>query len=252
VTTLADTFTDSSTMLRRALRHTIRNPTTLVMAVVLPSLLLLLLNYAFGGAIQTGAFRYLDYLVPGIVIMGASYSASATAVAVATDSSQGIINRFRTMAIARTAVLTGQVVGSTLRALLGTALVILIAVAIGYRPTADPVRWLGVLGLVALLLFAIAWLATAMGLATGTANGAASLAALLQLLPFLSGSFVPTQTMPGWLQTFTAHQPMTHVVLTLRALLSGGPIGDHGWLAVTWCAGIALAGYLWARTAYSR
>jgi len=252
VTTLTTTFTDSSTMLGRVLRHTVRNPSTLVMAVVLPAVLLLLLNFAFGGAIRTGGVRYIDYLVPGIVAMGASYSASATAVAVADDVRQGIIDRFRTMPIARSAVLTGHVVGSTLRALLGTAIVVLIALAVGYRPTPDPVRWLAVTGLVALLLFAIAWVATAMGLATGTVTGAASLAGLLQLLPFLSGAFVPVETMPGWLQTFTANQPVTHVVSAMRALLGGTPVGNHGWLALAWCVGIAVAGYAWATRAYRR
>jgi ABC-2 type transport system permease protein len=251
MTSLTYALSDSATMLRRVLRHTARNPSTLVMAVVLPAVLLLLLNYGFGGAIA-GAGRYLEYLVPGVILMGGVYSASATAVAVATDSSEGIIDRFRTMAIARSAVLTGHVLGSVLRALLGTALVVLIALAVGYRPTADPLRWLAVTGMVALMLFAIAWIATAMGLATGTASGAASLAAILQILPFLSGAFVPTGTMPGWLQAFTANQPMTPVVSTLRALLSGTPVGNQGWLALLWCSGAAVAGYFWARAAYRR
>jgi ABC-2 type transport system permease protein len=252
VSTLTYTLTDSATMLRRVLRHTTRNPSTLIMAVILPTVLLLLLNYAFGGAIRTGAGSYTDYLVPGIVLMGASYSASATAVTVATDASQGIIDRFRTMAIARSAVLTGHVIGSTLRALTGTVLVVLIALAIGYRATTSPLHWLAVIGLVTLLLLAIAWIATAMGLATGTASGAASLAALLQVLPFLSSAFVPTATMPGWLQAFTANQPMTHIAAALRGLLGDSPVGNHGWIAVTWCVGAAAAGYLWALTAYNQ
>jgi ABC-2 type transport system permease protein len=249
MTTITHTVTDSATMLRRVLRHTTRNPATLVMAIVLPTILLLLLDFGFGGAIDTHG-HYVDYLLPGIILMGASYSATATAVAVATDASQGIINRFRTMAIARSAVLTGHVIGSVLRSTFGIALVVLIGLAIGFRPVTNPLRWLAILGLVALLLFAIAWLATAIGLATGTTSGAASLAAILQLLPFLSGAFVPTDTMPGWLQTFTANQPMTHIVATLRSLLTDTPIGDHGWLAITWCAVIAITGYLWARAAY--
>src|SRR5262249_44734916 len=157
-----------------------------------------------------------------------------------------------TMAIARSAVLTGHVLGSVLRTMFGTALVVLIALAIGFRPTANPLHWLAVIGLVALMLFAIAWIATAMGLTTGTATGAASLAAIFQLLPFLSGAFVPTDTMPDWLQAFTANQPMTHIVATLRGLLTDTPVGNHGWIAVTWCTGAAIAGYLWARTAYNR
>jgi ABC-2 type transport system permease protein len=243
---------DSSAMLRRVLRHTARNPGTLIMAVLLPSVLLLLLDFGFGGAISTAGGRYVDYLVPGILLMGASYSASVTAIAIATDSSEGIIDRFRTMAIARGAVLTGHVLGSVLRSLAGTALVVLIALAVGFRPTADVVRWLAAAGLVALTLFAIAWVAAGIGLATGSVSGAASLAAIFQILPFLSAAFVPTQTMPGWLQAFTANQPMTHIVLALRGLLTGGAIGDHGWIAVVWCAGIALVGYVWARAGYNR
>jgi ABC-2 type transport system permease protein len=252
VTTLTRCLADSSTMLRRELRHTTRNPSTLLMSVLLPGVLLLLLNFGFGGAIRTGAGRYIDYLMPGIIMMAACYSISATAVAVATDSSEGIIDRFRTMAIARSALLTGHVLGSLLRSMFGTALVVLVALAVGFRPTTDPARWLGVVGLAALLLFATAWLATAIGLATGNPTGAASLAAIFQILPFLSGAFVPTETMPGWLQAFTANQPMTHIVAAMRGLLTGMPVGDHGWLAMAWCAGTALAGYGWARSAYDR
>jgi ABC-2 type transport system permease protein len=134
----------------------------------------------------------------------------------------------------------------------GTALVVVIALAIGYRPTATPLHWLALIGLVALILFAIAWIATAIGLATGSVTGAASVAAIFQILPFLSGAFVPTETMPGWLQTFTTNQPMTHIVSTLRGLLTNTPVGNHGWIAVTWCAGAAIAGYLWARSAYNK
>jgi ABC-2 type transport system permease protein len=243
---------DSSTMLRRVLRHTTRDPSMLIMSILLPGVLLLLLNYGFGGAIRPTTGSYLDYLVPGIILMAASYSVSATAVAVATDSSEGIIDRFRTMAIARSAVLIGHVLGSILRTLVGTSLVVLIAVAIGFRPTTDPLHWLAVIGLVALLLFAVAWIATAMGLATGTASGAASLAAIFQILPFLSGAFVPTGTMPGWLQAFTANQPMTPIVSSLRGLLTDTPVGASGWLAVVWCAGAAVVGFGWARRAYER
>jgi ABC-2 type transport system permease protein len=252
VTTLAHSLADSSTMLRRVLRHTTRNPSTLLMSVLLPGVLLLLLDFGFGGAIRTGSGRYVDYLMPGIIMMAACYSVSATSVAVATDNSEGIIDRFRTMAIARSALLTGHVLGSLLRSMFGTALVVLVALAIGFRPTTDPVRWLGVVGLVALLLFAIAWLATAIGLAAGNAAGAASLAAIFQILPFLSGAFVPTETMPGWLQAFTANQPMTHIIATLRGLLASTPVGNHGWLAVAWCVGTALVGFGWARAAYNR
>lgn len=252
MTTLAIALHDSSTMLRRVLRHTTRNPSTLIMSVLLPGVLLLLLDFGFGGAVKAGSGRYVDYLVPGILLMSAAYSVSATSVAVATDCSQGIIDRFRTMAIARSSVLTGHVIGSVLRSLLGIALVVVLAFAVGFRPAADPPAWLAVAGLVTLMLFAVAWLATAIGLATGTAAGAASLAAIFQILPFLSGAFVPTHTMPGWLQVFTANQPMTPIVSALRALLNGTPVGRNGWIAVVWCTGLALLGYLLARRAYAK
>jgi ABC-2 type transport system permease protein len=253
MSSLTHAMGDSSTMLRRVLRHTTRDPSMLIMSILLPGVLLLLLNYGFGGAIHpTTTASYLDYLVPGIILMAASYSVSATAVVVATESSEGIIDRFRTMAITRSAVLTGHVMGSILRTMAGTSLVVLIAVAIGFRPTTDPLHWLAVIGLVALLLFAVAWIATAMGLATGTASGAASLAAIFQILPFLSGAFVPTGTMPGWLQAFTANQPMTPIVSSLRGLLTDTPVGGSGWIAVVWCAGAAIVGFLWARRAYDR
>ena len=156
------------------------------------------------------------------------------------------------MAIARSAILIGHVVGSTLRTVAGLAVVVVVALAIGFRPTAHPLEWLATLGLVTFVLFAFAWLGTAIGLAAQTPTGVGGLSLLVTLLPFLSGAFVPTNTMPGWLQVFTANQPMTHVIDTLRGLLLGGPIGSHGWLAVTWCAGIALVGYVWAKAVFNR
>jgi ABC-2 type transport system permease protein len=252
VSTLSFAVSDSMTMLRRVMKHTTRNPTTLIMSIVLPGVLLLLLDFGFGGALRGTATGYLDYLLPGILLMAACYSASATAVAVATDSSQGIINRFRTMAISRSAVLTGHVLGSVARTMIGTVLVVGIGVAIGYRPAAGPVGWLAVTGMMVLLLLTVAWLATAIGLATGNPTGAASAAALFQLLPFLSGAFVPTATMPGWLQAFAAHQPMTPIVSTLRALLTGAAPGREGWIAVAWCVGATLLGFFWALAAYNK
>lgn len=252
MTTLACNVADSTTMLRRVVRHTGRNPSVVIMSFVLPLVMLLLFNYAFGGALNSGGVTYINYVVPGVLMMGVVYSVQATALAVNADVSEGIIDRFRTMPIARTAVLTGHVVASTLRTLVGLALVIGVALAIGFRPTANPLRWGAVIGLVALLLFALAWLATAFGLAAKTATGAGGMSAIVSLFPFLSGAFVPTDTMPGWLRVFTANQPLTQVIDALRGLLLGGPVGDHAWSAVAWCAGIAAGGYVWSRSLYSR
>jgi ABC-2 type transport system permease protein len=249
---LSYALTDSTTMVRRVLRHTMRNPAALIISFLLPLIMLLLFNYAFGGALHTGGVRYLNFVVPGVLILGVAYAVQATALSVNADASEGIIDRFRTMAIARSAVLIGHVIGSTLRSLAGLVIVVLVALAIGFRPTANPLQWLATLGIVALMLFAFAWLGTAFGLAAKTPTGAGSMSVIVTLLPFLSGAFVPTNTMPGWLQVFTANQPMSPVIQTLRGLLLGGPVGNHGWLAVVWCAGIALAGYVWAQTALSR
>jgi ABC-2 type transport system permease protein len=250
MSTIADTVTDSSTMLRRILRHSVRNPMTLITAFVAPLLMLLLLTYAFGGAIDTNGVKYIDYVVPGIILLGACYSASATSVAVSSDMNEGIIDRFRTMAIARSSVLIGQVVGSTLRTLFSTVLVVLVALALGFRPTANPVKWLAVIGIVTLLLFALSWVSIALGLASKTPEGASMATIGIVLLPYLSSAFVPTDTMPGWLQSFAANQPMTPLGETIRGLLMGTHIGDSGVLAVTWCVGIALVGYLWAQRVF--
>jgi len=214
--------------------------------------MLLLFNYAFGGALNTGGVRYINFVVPGVLILGVAYAVQATALSVNADVSEGIIDRFRTMAIARSAVLIGHVIGSTLRSLVGLMVVVLAALAIGFRPAASPLQWLAALGMLALMLFAFAWLGTAFGLAASTPTGAGSMSVIVTLLPFLSGAFAPTSTMPGWLQVFTANQPMSEVIQALRGLLLGGPVGNHGWLAVAWCAGIALAGYLWAQSAFNR
>ncbi len=252
MSSLAYALTDSTTMVRRVLRHTMRNPAALIISFLLPLIMLLLFNYAFGGALNTGGVKYLDFVVPGVLILGVAYAVQATALSVNADVSEGIIDRFRTMAIARSAVLIGHVIGSTLRSLVGLVIVVLVAIVIGFRPTANLLHWLAALGIVALMLLAFAWLGTAFGLAAKTPTGAASMSVIVTLLPFLSGAFAPTNTMPGWLQVFTANQPMSQVIETLRGLLLGGPVGSHGWLAVAWCIGIALVGYIWAQAAFNR
>jgi ABC-type multidrug transport system, permease component len=245
-------ISDVQTQVNRVLKHTTRNPSTLIMTILLPLIVLLLFNYGFGGALDTHGVKYINYVVPGIILMGAGYSASATATAVNSDMSEGIIDRFRTMAINRSSVLSGHVIGSTLRTFTGIALVVVIALPIGFRPTSNPVRWLAVIGIILLMLYAVAWLSAGIGLFAPNASGAASMASLLSLLPFLSGAFVPTNTMPGWLQTFTANQPMTHIEDALRGLLMETPVGNHGWISIVWLVGIALVGYLWSRSLFNR
>jgi ABC-2 type transport system permease protein len=221
-------MSDSLTMLRRELKHSARNPTTLISAFLIPVLMLLLLTYAFGGALDTHGVRFIDYVLPGILLLCACYATSTAAVAVSTDMAEGIIDRFRTMAIKRSSVLTGHVAGSVLRTLLAITLVVGVAVAMGFRSAASPFDWLAVVGVVTLLLTGLSWLATALGLQSKNPAGAASSTIGLLLLPYLSSGFVPADTMPGWLQAFARNQPMTPIGQTLRGLLIGTPVGHDG------------------------
>jgi ABC-2 type transport system permease protein len=248
-------LTDSATMLRRNVRHTLRYPGTMIMSLGLPVLLLLLFVGVFGGALTQGlghGSTYVDYVVPGILLMTAGYGSSTTALAVNKDMTEGIIARFRTMAISRSSVLTGHVIGAVARTLVSTALVIGVALLLGFRPTAGPVEWLATIGVIALLVFALTWLAVAVGLLAGNAEGTSGFTLVVQVLPFVSSAFVPPDSMSGAVRWFAGNEPFTPVIDTVRGLLTGTPIGNDGWLALAWCAGLALAGYLWALALFRR
>jgi ABC-2 type transport system permease protein len=248
---------DAMTMLRRDFRHTLRNPGTMIMTIGLPVILLLVFVGVFGGALKAGlgplpdGRDYIDYVVPGILLMTVGYGSTTTAMAVNRDMTEGIISRFRTMAISRASVLTGHVVGSTTRTLAGTVLVIGVAVLMGFRPAGDPLRLLATFGLVALFALALTWLGVAVGLLARTAEGTAPFTLVTQLLPFLSSAFVTPGTMSAPVRWFAAHEPFTPVIDTLRELLLGTPVDDAA-VAVAWCVGLALAGYLWARALFRR
>jgi ABC-2 type transport system permease protein len=246
--------TDSATMLRRNLRHALRYPSMTVATVGGPVLILLLFNYAFGGALGTaiGGGHYIDYVAPGILLMAATAGATSTAVAVCTDMTEGIVNRFRTMAISRGSVLTGHVVGSMIQTLTSIAAVLAIALLIGFRPTAGPAEWLGAIGLLTLVTFALTWLSAAFGLVTKSAETASNAPLPLQFLPFLGSAIVPTDSMPAGMRAFAEHQPFTPIIETLRGLLMGTEIGTSWIPAIAWSAGLAIVGYLWARAAFRR
>jgi ABC-2 type transport system permease protein len=250
---------DSATMLRRNLRHALRYPSMTIATIAGPVLMLLMFDYAFGGALGTGiggaasgGGHYIDYLAPGIILMAATSGSVATAVAVCTDMTEGIINRFRTMAISRSSVLTGHVVGSTIQTLVSIVFVIAVALALGFRPTAGPGDWLAAIGLLALVTFALTWLSAAFGLVTSSPEAASNAPLPFQFLPFLGSAIVPTDSMPAGMRIFAENQPFTPIIETLRGLLMGTPIGDSAMLAVGWCAALALVGYLWARRAFNR
>ena len=259
MSSLSYAATDSATMLRRNLRHALRYPSMTISTVAMPVLFLLLFEYVFGGTLGAGipgvahhGGHYIDYLAPGILVMTAAAAAVSTAVSVSVDMTEGIVNRFRTMAISRGSVLTGHVVGSLIQTMLAMAVVAVVALLVGFRPETGPARWAAAAGLLAMLAFAFTWLAVALGMVAGSPETASNLPLPLVFLPFLGSGFVPTGSMPAGLREFAEHQPFTPVIDTVRALLMGGPLGETAVIAVAWCAAIALAGYVWARVSFER
>ncbi|MFJ7152813.1 ABC transporter permease [Streptomyces sp. NPDC100445] len=246
---------DSMTMLRRNLRHALRYPAVSLGASMLPILMLLLFVYAFGDSIGAGMGggrdAYLEYLTPGIVIMGVAAGAMSTSIAVCSDMTEGIINRFRTMNISRSSFMTGHVIGSVIQTMVSIVLVVAVALALGFRSDASPLEWLAATGLLAAIAFAVTWLAAAFGLASKTVESASNKPLLVQFLPFLGSAFVPADSMSPGLRWFAAYQPFTLMTETLRGLLSGSQIGADGWISLGWCAGIALLGYVWSRSLFN-
>ena len=261
MSTLAYTVSDSRTLLRRNLRRRRRDPSMTLLLIGMPIVFLLLFVYVFGGQLSHGLSSaldgghvgrggYLNYVTPGILLMTVAATVQGTAIVVAMDMTSGIIDRFRTMAIARSAVLTGHVLASLIQTLASIAVVLGVAIALGFRPTADGLAWLGAVGLLALFAFALIWLATALGLAAKSVETASNTPMFLTLLPFLGSGFVPTTTMPVGLRQFAEYQPFTPVTETLRGLLTGTHIGTHAIVAIAWSVGIAAASYLWAIRLY--
>jgi ABC-2 type transport system permease protein len=247
---------DSATMLRRDVRHALRFPMMTISGMSVPVLFLLLFAGVFGHALSAGlgsapGTSYIDYLAPGILVMTAGFAAEGTAISVCTDASEGIFSRFRTMAISRGSVLTGQVAGSMIRSLITAAAVVGVAVALGFRPTAGPVEWIAAAGVFAMLALALTWLAVAFGLLAKTEAGANSLALLPAVLPFVSSAFIPTGSMSGGVRWFARSEPFTPIIDTMRGLLTGTGIGNSAILAIAWCAGLTLVGYFWARALYN-
>lgn len=259
MTTSSFVLTDSATMLRRNVRRMRRYPSLTFFIAGIPIVFLLLFVYVFGGTlgaglggVSAGREAYIAYVIPGILLMTVAGAAQGTAITVAMDMAEGIVARFRTMAISRASVLTGHVVGSMIQTALATALVLAVALLIGFRPTTGPGEWLAAVGVLALTAFAISWLSVALGMSTKSVETASNLPMFLTLLPFLGSGFVPTRTMPDGLRWFAENQPFTPIIETLRGLLLGTPIGDSGVIAVAWCVAISLFGFLWARRLYER
>jgi len=254
----AYTLHDSATMLRRDLRHALRYPILSVSGLMVPVFLLLLFVGVFGNTLHAGlgaagatGGRYIDFLAPAIVIMTAGAAAAGTAISACTDMGEGVIARFRTMAISRTSVLTGQVLGGLIRTSISAVLVIGVAIGLGFRPSATPIEWLAAAGLFVLLTLALSWLCVGFGMIAKTPAGANSWSLIPQFLPFVSSAFVPTASMPAGVRWFAQNEPFTPIINTLRGLLTGTPIGHSAVIAVAWCAGLAAFGYLIARGRYN-
>ncbi|KPL33584.1 ABC transporter permease [Streptomyces anulatus] len=249
---------DANTMLRRNLLHARRYPSLTLNLLLTPIMMLLLFVYIFGDVMSAGiggADRsdYIAYIVPGILLMTIGSTVIGAAVSVSTDMTEGIIARFRTMAIHRGSVIIGHVVGSVLQVLASLVLVGAVAVAIGFRSTdATALEWLAAFGLLALFALAFTWIAVGMGLASPNAEAAGNMAMPLILLPLISSAFIPVETMPGWFRPIAEYQPFTPAIETLRGLLLGSEIGHNGWLAVGWCLALTALGYLWSKSLFDR
>jgi len=259
MTTISLTLRDSSTMTRRQLKHMLRYPSLTLTLVLMPIVFLLLFVYVFGGTLGNGLgggsggrAAYINYVAPGILLMMVTAGALGTAISVNMDMTKGIVDRFRTMAIARASVLTGHVVGSLIQAMLGVGVVTGVALLVGFRPTAGAGEWLAALGVLAMISFALTWLTVACGLWAKNVESASNIPQPLVFLPFVGSGFVPTASMPAWLRAFAEHQPFTPFIETLRGLLMGTPIGSSAVLSVAWCAGITLVSYVWAKKLFNR
>ncbi|MFE0253928.1 ABC transporter permease [Streptomyces sp. NPDC059010] len=253
-------FRDNLTMLRRNLLHARRYPSLTLNLLLSPVILLLLFVYVFGDVMSAGmnggtADRadYIAYVVPGILFMTIGGIAIGTAVSVAMDMTEGIMARFRTLAISRASVLIGHVAGSVIQSLMALAVVLGVGLAIGFRPDASPLEWLAAAGLLTLFSTALIWLAAGMGLASPNAEGASNAAQPLMILPLLGSAFVPVDAMPGWFRWFAEYQPFSPAIETLRGLLMGSEIGTkNALLTLTWCLGLTLLGYWWSKAQFNR
>lgn len=244
-------LTAETVFVTRSLRHSLRDGESLLMSIMLPVMLMLLFTFVFGGAIDPSG-GYVDYVVPGIILLCAGFGAATTAVYVARDMQAGIIDRFRTMPLRPSAVLSGHVVASLLRNLLATGVVIVVALLVGFRPTAGIAGWIGAIGIIALYILAITYLFAAIGLAAHSPEGASGYGFIILFIPYLSSAFVPVETMPAWLQWIADYQPITPIIETIRALLMGTAPGTTAWWAIGWCLAILAIAFAWGAWLFRR
>jgi ABC-2 type transport system permease protein len=251
MSTTSAPLADSRIMMRRNLKHILRNPVTIFNGALMPVVIMLMFVYVLGNAFNVGE-HYIEYATPGLILLAISYGLSATAVSVNSDMTKGIINRFKVMNVSRGAVLTGHVMATVLGSAVAIAAIIGMAFALGFRSSATLLGWLGAIGIIAAAAFAAAWLTVALGMAAKTPQSAGLAVVPLILLPFVSSAIVPAAKMGPGVRQFAEYQPFTPIIESLRGLLAGTPSAGYAAAALAWCAGIALAGYLWALATFKR
>lgn len=245
-------FTDMGVMLGRSMRHILRSMDTIITVTITPIAMMLLFVYVFGGAIQTGTANYVNYLLPGILLIAIASGISYTAYRLFIDMQRGIFERFHSMPIARSTVLWGHVLTSLVSNAISVVVIILVALIMGFRSPAGVFSWLAVVGILALFTLALTWMAVIAGLSAKSVDGVSAFSYPFIFLPFISSAFVPTKTMPTVVRTFAENQPVTSIVESIRALLSSQPVGNEIWIALAWCVGIMLVAYFFAMRVYKK
>ncbi len=245
-------FVDTAVLLGRSLRHIARSLDTIITTVLTPIAMMLMFVYVFGGAIRTGSDSYVNYLLPGILLITVASGIAYTAFRLFMDMQSGIFERFQSMPIARSSVLWAHVLTSLVANLLSLVVVVLVALLMGFRSGAGPLAWLAVAGILILFTLALTWLAVIPGLTAKSVDGASAFSYPLIFLPFLSSAFVPTDTMPGPVRAFADNQPVTSIVNAIRALYTQQSVGTDIWIALAWCVGILIVAYVFATITYRR
>jgi len=245
-------FRDMSVMLGRSMRHILRSLDTIITVTIMPISFMLLFVYVFGGAIKTGTDKYVDYLLPGILLIAIGSGISYTAYRLFIDMQRGILERFHSMPIARSTVLWGHVLTSLVSNAISIFVIILVALIMGFRSSAGILSWVLVAGILALFTLALTWIAVIAGLSAKSVDGVSAFSYPIIFLPFISSAFVPTQSMAGPVRAFAENQPVTSIVETVRALLSNRPTGNEIWVALAWCVGVMLVAYFSAMRAYKK
>jgi ABC-2 type transport system permease protein len=245
-------FSDMGVMLGRSMRHIFRSMDTIITVTIMPIMFMLLFVYVFGGAIQTGTDNYVNYLLPGILLIAIASGIAYTSYRLFMDMQSGIFERFHSMPIARSTALWGHVLTSLVSNAISVVVIILVALIMGFRSSAGVLSWFAVAGILALFTLALTWIAAIAGLSATSVDGAGAFAYPIIFLPFISSAFVPTESMPGPVRAFAENQPVTAIVDAIRALLSGQPVGSDIWVALVWCVGIMLVAYIFAMRVYKK